>query len=276
MARIVAISSQVASGHVGLSAIVPALQALGHDVIALPTVLLSNHPGRQATFGTRIAPDVVAAMFATLAGNGRLEGVDAVLSGYLPSAEHVRVVANCVRQLRAASPALVYLCDPVLGDDPKGLYIDPAAATAIRVELLPLADIVTPNRFELSWLLSGRPVDGPDTAIAAARLLARPLCVATSIPLDLERLATLAISLDRTDQAAVGRRSEVPNGSGDLLSALFLAGYLAAEPDAYARAAAPLTWAVSEIDRILNASVGQAEMALIPNLRSLVLQRSTP
>jgi pyridoxine kinase len=275
MARIVAISSQVASGHVGLSAIVPVLHALGHDVIALPTVVLANHPGRQQTFGTRIAPDVLAAMLATLSTNGRLKNIDAVLSGYLPSAEHVRVVANLVRELRAASPALTYLCDPVLGDDPKGLYIDPAAAAAIRTDLLPLADIITPNRFESAWL-SGLPVDTPENAIAAARQLGRPLCVATSIPVSIlgapDQLATLAISPAQVDQATVPRRSDVPNGTGDLLAALFLSGTL----DHTTPVARTLAWAVTALDSLLTASGGQSEMALIPNLQSLVLQRNTP
>jgi pyridoxine kinase len=254
-----------------LSAIVPALHALGHDVIALPTVLLANHPGRQQTFGTRIAPDVLAAMCATLSANGRLDGIDAVLSGYLPSAEHVRVVANLVRDLRAASPTLTYLCDPVLGDDPKGLYIDPAAAAAIRTELLPLADIITPNRFELAWL-SGHPVDGAEPAIAAARHLGRPLCVATSVHITLDQLATLAISPSHVDQATVPRRLDVPNGTGDLLSALVLAGTLVRTTPL----AETLAWAVTAIDQLLTASTGQSEMALIPNLQSLVLHRNTP
>jgi pyridoxine kinase len=270
MARIVAISSQVASGYVGLSAIVPALHALGHEVIAVPTVLLSNHPGRQKTFGTRIAPDVLAAMIKTLSSNHRLDGVDAVLTGYMPSAEHVRVIAQCVRDLRTTSPSLTYLCDPILGDDPKGLYIDPAAAAAIRAELLPLADIVTPNRFELAWL-SGLPVEGTDTAVAAARQLGRPRCVATSIPVDQSHLATLAITPTSTDQAIVARRPEVPNGTGDLLSALYLAGAL----DHATPAVMTLNWAVTAIDRLLGASIGQTEIALIANLQSLVLHRNT-
>ena len=81
MATILAISSQVASGHVGLAAIVPALQRLGHDVIALPTVLLSNHPGQQKSAGTRIDPVVLDGILDMLDSNGRLEAIDAVLTG---------------------------------------------------------------------------------------------------------------------------------------------------------------------------------------------------
>ena len=170
MARILAISSQVASGHVGLSAIVPALQRLGHDIVALPTILLSNHPGRLPASGTRIDPAVLDQMLETLDANGRLDEIDAILTGYLPSAAHVAVAASAVRRCRIKSEGTVFLCDPVIGDDPKGVYIDPEAAAAMRATLLPLADIATPNRFELAWL-SDQSVVGPETAIQAARSL---------------------------------------------------------------------------------------------------------
>jgi pyridoxine kinase len=170
MARILAISSQVAHGSVGLSVIVPALQAQGHEVMALPTVLLSNHPGHPHVAGTRIAPETLTAMVEALTANGWLAGVDAVLSGYLPTPEHIAFVAATVGRLRAGKPRLPYLCDPVIGDWPKGIYIDQAAAHAIRGQLLPLATMLTPNAFELGWL-TGLPVSDLATAMAAIRCL---------------------------------------------------------------------------------------------------------
>ena len=80
MGRVLAISSQVARGHVGLSAIVPALQALGHEVIALPTILLSNHPGHPRFAGERVAPDLLRRMFDALESNRWLGEIDAVLA----------------------------------------------------------------------------------------------------------------------------------------------------------------------------------------------------
>jgi pyridoxine kinase len=124
MARIMVISSRVAMGHVGLSIIVPALQALGHAVLEIPTILLSNHPGHAHVAGTRIDPQTLTAMVSALAANGWLTGLDAVLTGYLPTPAHVDFAAATVARLRALNGArpVVYLCDPVLGDDPKGLY----------------------------------------------------------------------------------------------------------------------------------------------------------
>ena len=142
MPRVLAISSHVACGHVGLAAIVPALQALGHDVIALPTVLLSNHPGHAHVAGARVDPDQLRRMLGALEANGWLGDIDAVLTGYLPSVEHVRFAADAVAAVTQANPRAIVLVDPILGDDPKGLYIDVTAAAAIRDTLLPAATTI--------------------------------------------------------------------------------------------------------------------------------------
>jgi len=258
MARILALSSRVASGHVGLSAIEPALQRLGHEVIGLPTILLSNHPGRQRASGMRIDPAVLEQMLETLEANGRLDDVDAVLTGYLPSAAHVGVATAAIERCRAKAKPVVVLCDPVLGDDPKGLYIDPAAAAAIRSELLPRADIVTPNRFELAWL-TGSTVTGPGDAITAARSLPVRHVVATSIVYSDQQLATILVTAKNTEVATVQRRETAANGTGDLLSALFLAGLLQT-PGRYARA---LHDAVNAVDDVLTASADAGELCLV-------------
>jgi pyridoxine kinase len=120
-------------------------------------------------------------MLDALDANGWLGEIDGILTGYLPSAAHVVFAADAVRRIRARSPRALFLCDPVLGDDPKGLYVATEAADAVRDIVLPLADIATPNRFELSWL-SGTEVTDIGSAIAAARKLAPETVIATSIP----------------------------------------------------------------------------------------------
>ncbi len=269
MARILAISSQVVSGHVGLSAMVPALQRLGHEVLPLPTVLLSNHPGQQAAAGTRIDPGVLIRILEALEANGRLLGIDAVLTGYLPDAAHVAVSHEAIRRVMALNPSALIACDPVIGDDPKGVYIDGAAAVAIRDTLVGSAGLITPNRFELSWL-AGNPVTDAASATSAARSLGLPLVVATSIPMTGDRLATLAITTDRVVEASVPRRHTVPNGTGDLLAALFVSEYLANRTDP----AAALQTAVGWVDRVLDASDGRRELDLSADWRSARPDRS--
>ena len=131
--------------------------------------------------GQRIDPALLRQILATLDAHGWLKGVDAVLSGYLPTPEHVAVVAEAVELVRGHNPAATYYCDPVLGDDPKGLYIAEDAARALAETLVPIADVTFPNRFELEWL-SGVPVTEAASARAAAARLGSAWTIATSIP----------------------------------------------------------------------------------------------
>ncbi len=263
MARILAISSQVARGAVGLSIITPALQALGHEVIALPTVILSNHPGHQTTSGLVVEPVELGKMLDALAANGWLDNIDGLLTGYLPSAAHVDFAAQSVSRVRARQPArqVMYLCDPVLGDHPKGLYIDPRAAGAIRDRLLPLADMITPNRFELGWLAGASMVPGtvePADPAAWLGMLQGPAIVATSMPdADPRHLRNIANAPGTRVEARVRERPGAPHGTGDLFAALLLASRV--EGGSLDRALAAAT---AGVDHVLAASSGCDALAV--------------
>src|SRR5262245_5743899 len=144
MATVLAISSHVARGTVGLAASVPALQLLGHEVWALPTVLLASRPGLGRLQGRELPAPDLAAMLAALEADGCWRMLDAVLVGYFPSAQSVSVVAEAVRRIRQASPQVPVLVDPIVGDLGR-LYVAETTAAAIRDELLPLATVATPN-----------------------------------------------------------------------------------------------------------------------------------
>jgi pyridoxine kinase len=264
MPRVLAISSQVARGAVGLSSIVPVLQALGHEVVALPTILLSNHPGHARSAGERVAPDLLTRMLETLDANGWLAGIDALITGYLPSAEHVAVAREAVERVRRRRADALYLCDPVLGDEPKGLYIAEAAAGATRDRLVPLADCLKLNRFELGWL-AGAAIDAPAVVLAAGRRLGVPVVAATSVSLRAEpQITNLVITVERARSLTVARRSHAPNGTGDAFGGLMLGYRLAGSdwPEAAARATAA-------VDLMLEASVGHDELAVVPVLAGL-------
>lgn len=270
MARILAISSRVAHGHVGLSIVVPALQALGHDVIELPTVILSNHPGHTHVAGTRIEPATLQDMLDAIEANGWLRGLDAVLTGYLPTPAHVAFAANAICKVRGlnSNTPVTFLCDPVLGDDPKGLYIDPAAALTIRDHLIPLADIATPNRFELSYLNSKHAsVDIQSAQQAARHALIGPVTFATSIPSShpSETLNVMAAN-GSAILTRVPLRPNAPHGTGDLFSALVLSAWLQASHHKNANHSAPLaeilSFATAGVDAVLAASHGLNHLAL--------------
>ncbi len=262
MARILAFSSQVARGHVGLSAIVPALQRLGHDVIGLPTILLSNHPGHAHVAGERLDPNLLRRMLDALDDNGWIGGIDAILSGYLPSVEHVGLVAETVLRLRNGGREVPYVCDPVIGDDPKGLYVSTEIARAIGDTLLGLADLITPNRFELSWLARMPVTSSAEAAAALTRLQVKGL--ATSIPISSGNrgeapscLANVLIFGGLRLQTVVVRRQQVPHGTGDLMSSLFLGHWLATHD-----ADLSLACATATIDALIAAGSDRDELEL--------------
>ena len=223
MTALLALSSWVAAGHVGLSAITPAAQALGARVVGLPTTVLSNHKAWPAVAGGPTPPETLRAMLDAVAENGWLAGLDAALTGYLPTPDHVAVAAEALARLRAESPGARIVVDPVLGDDPKGLYLPEETAAALRDRLAPLADVITPNRFELAWL-TGAPVDTLDEATAAARALAPARVLVTSPPLPAGATGVLAIGPEGARLHRTARREAVPHGVGDVFAGLVSAG----------------------------------------------------
>jgi pyridoxine kinase len=244
---VLAVSSQIVYGPVGNSAAVPALQALGVTVMAVHTVLLSNHPGHGVPARVALAAADLAALIDRVMANGWLDRLAGVLTGYFTDADQVAAVAERLVRIRQRAPGVTILCDPIIGDDGSGLYVPPAVAAAIRDRLLPLADIIAPNRFELSWL-SGHKVGNGDDAVAAARRLAPTLTLATSIPAGNDRLSTMAIRRDGVDTVETQRRTGVPHGTGDLLSGLYL-GHIVKGADAGTALAAAMAGLVAVLDR---------------------------
>lgn len=227
MARILALSSWVGAGHVGLSAIAPALQALGHEVIQLPSIVLSNHKAWPHAAGEAVAPAQILAMAEAIAANGWLAELDAALIGYLPSPAHVDAAVSLVERVRGAAPDAMIVVDPVLGDDPKGLYVPEPVALAVRGALAPLADVLTPNRFELSYLAAAPAATLEDGRRAARRLAearsGRRVLV-TSPPLGPDASGILEVTGARAAAYRTPLRADVPKGPGDVFAGLIAAG----------------------------------------------------
>ncbi|MCB1377082.1 MAG: pyridoxal kinase [Alphaproteobacteria bacterium] len=219
--RILCVSSQVAYGPVGNSAAVPALQARGHEVLALPTIVLSNHPGHGRPAVLRTAAADLAAMLGVLEDLGALDGCGAVMTGYFAANDQIHGVARIIRRMKSRNPGLFVLVDPILGDH-DALYVPLPVAEGLRDELLPLASCVTPNRFELEWLTGWRAASVRE-AEAASRRLPAPEVLATSIPGGSGQLATLVTTETGTHIQTAALREMVPHGTGDFLAGLYLA-----------------------------------------------------
>lgn len=228
---ILAISSQVVAGHVGNSAAQPVLQALGHEVWAIPTVLLSHHPGHGTPAGRATPADELAALIANLEEKlSWMSQITGIMTGYFTSAAQVDVVASAITRIKQQKPNCPVLVDPIMGDAGR-IYVADDVPDAIRTKLLPLATITTPNLFELS-LLSGAHVGAMTTHETIARAvhqLGIAETLVTSAPADRssepdapDRIATLLFADDETKSDETKRHPHAPNGVGDVTAAAYL------------------------------------------------------
>lgn len=256
MTRAVVISSYVAHGGVGLRAALAAMTAAGVDAIALPTTILSNHPRHPQVAGSPVSIPDLENMSAALAANGAFAGIDGILTGYMPSAEHAEFARRTIDRVRAMNPGVVVMVDPIMGDDPGGLYVGPETARAIANRLAPAATVLTPNRFELAYL-SGRRIETLEDALDAARSLAAPWVAVTSAPAPQGELATLLVHPGGANKILSDRRSSVPHGPGDLFAALLLIALLRKRP-----ADAALTSAVAGVAHAIDVSGASLDLAL--------------
>lgn len=231
--NILSIQSHVSYGHVGNAAAAFPLQRLGFTVWPVHTVLFSNHTGYPDWAGAVTPPDVVADIIGGMERRGAFERTDAILTGYVGDPALGAVIADAVRRIRDRNASLVYCCDPVMGDTDRGLYVRPGIPEFMQGEAVPLADILTPNQFEVEQL-TGITVNGLDDALKAARALiaAGPsLVLMTSLALPDTPPGTVEMLLATAGQAwRIGTPRVsfdiTPNGSGDAVAALFLGHYL--------------------------------------------------
>ena len=157
--KILSIQSSVAYGHVGNSAAVFPLQRLGHEVWPVYTVHFSNHTGYGAWRGPLLAADDVREVITGIEERGVLGQVDAVLSGYQGGDDIGDVILDAVARVKQANPAATYTCDPVMGNAKSGCFVHPAIPVLLRERVVPQADLITPNQFELGYLTGTEPTD---------------------------------------------------------------------------------------------------------------------
>lgn len=232
---IVSVQSQVVYGQVGNTIAVPTLQASGLRVAAVPTVMLSNTPHHPTMHGGAIPIEWFEGYLHDLVARGALQRLKAVLVGYLGSPGQAAALARWIERLIAVDPGIEVVVDPVIGDEDVGVYVDPGMVEACRRHLLPLADGLVPNAFELG-LLSRRPVAKIDDVVAAARTLlggrTRWVVATSAAPEGWPQgtMRVVAVTADRADVIEHARLDTTPKGTGDLFSATLAARILAGAP----------------------------------------------
>jgi pyridoxine kinase len=275
MATVLTISSWVARGHVGNSATTFPLMRLGHDVCAMPTVVLAHHPGHAPGPARVDMPDLLA-MGSDILTSPTPHPVDAVLVGYVAVAPQVAPIAGLVAEARACKAGIPVLVDPICGDN-GALYVDELVALEIAGTLLPLADIVTPNITELAALtapaeIAEAPQWDQTTLLRRARSLDVATVIVTSAPAAKGRIANLVVTAERVHRVETPRVDTAVKGAGDLLAGLILGHVLsgAAILQATAAAAATVHDVLVETDRR-----GRDELALASAQKLIVAPRTT-
>lgn len=255
-------SSFVSASRVGATASAFCLRRLGIETLVLPTVLLGRHPGWGAPGGGPVDIQQLRHMWTGIKEQSLK--IDAVMSGYMASPEHVALMAEIINHIKSQNPQAIIMVDPVMGDHGR-LYIPEIVAQAISETLIPLADICTPNLWELSYLTKAH-VDSLNDVITAAQSLSCQMLV-TSVPFDDEIGALFYDSRGTASCVSHMKFTSVPHGGGDALAATFLAHVLKGETGQES-----LSRAVGSIFEIISHAVDTdaGEMPLIREQDALI------
>ncbi len=228
--KILSIQSAVAFGHVGNSAAVFPLQRIGVEVLPVYTVNFSNHTGYGAWRGPLISPDDVREVLLGIEDRGVFPQIDVVLSGYQGGEGIADVILETVQRVKAANPAAVYSCDPVMGNAKSGCFVAPAIPVLLRDRVVPAADIITPNQFELGFLTDTEP-DTLESTLASVELVRATgprTVLVTSVERPDREDGTIEMLAVDDSGAWLVQTPYIPmkaNGSGDVTAALFTAHY---------------------------------------------------
>jgi pyridoxine kinase len=245
--NLLSIQSHVAYGHVGNAAAVFPLQRLGVEVWPIHTVQFSNHTGYGAWKGRVFDAAMIGEVVEGIAERGVLDRCDGVISGYMGAAEIGEAILAAVARVRAANGDARYCCDPVIGDVGRGIFVRPGIPEFMRDRAVPMADVITPNQFELDFLSGRTTATRADAlaAIAAVHALGPRAILVTSLHTD--ETPDDAIDLIASDEEGRYRvrTPKLPisvNGAGDAIAALFFVHYIAtgSAAEALSRAASTI------------------------------------
>lgn len=234
MQSILSIQSHVAYGYVGNRAAVFPLQRLGFDVTVINTVQFSNHSGYGSFKGDVFSADHLRNLIDGIRERGVFPTFRAVLSGYMGDASLGGLIIDIVHELKTLTPSLIYCCDPVIGDVGRGVFVRAGIGEYFRDHIVPVADVLTPNQFELEYL-TGAPVQSQaDVLHACATLRARGphTILVTSLVLPDTPAHTIQMLLSTTEGTWLISTprfdiTPAPTGAGDMTAALFLGHILA-------------------------------------------------
>ncbi|WP_068266160.1 pyridoxal kinase PdxY [Janibacter limosus] len=231
MTTILSIQSHVAYGHVGNSASVFPMQRLGVEVWPVNTVNFSNHTGYGAWRGPLMDPADVADVVTGIGEREAFSEIDAVISGYQGGEGIGATILEAVAKVKAANPEAIYACDPVMGNAATGCFVHESIPILLREQVVPMADLITPNQFELGFLTRTEPQTLEETlaSVDAVRAMGPSTVLVTSVLRPDRPEGTIEMLACHDDEAWIVRTPHLPlkaNGSGDVTAALFTSHWL--------------------------------------------------
>lgn len=227
---VISIQSQVVYGSVGNSIAVPALRRHGLQVVAVPTVMLSNTPHYSTCYGGEIPQIWFEGYLTALADRNIDVTARSTVCGYLKSSDKAVALARWLERMYEKNPRMSVIIDPVLGDEDSGFYVDPGLTHDYRERLAPFATGLTPNRFELGSLCNARLETDAEIVDAARSLLSARTqwVVVTSATRNEERRSMQVFCVTANDTFITEHpyHPDPPKGTGDLFTAELTAGLL--------------------------------------------------
>lgn len=225
---VLAVSSEVGVGSVGLSIARFVFAKNNVEAISLPTIVLASRPDLGKMAGHAIPAESLSLQLSALEEDGWLSRLDGVTTGYFANAEQVEVMAGLIARVRAVNPDAIILVDPVLGDSDTGVYVLQGVAEAVRDKLVPLADIITPNLFEFSWLAGAENLSIDDILSQSTRLDV-PSIVVTSAHIETgsaQKIQTALVHITKKKSELSVFSSPyiqvMPKGTGDVFASRLL------------------------------------------------------
>lgn len=230
MPSIISAQSHVCYGHVGNSAAAFPMQKLGVSVHLVPTTILSNHPAHSSFYGQAIESDLLRDLFSGLEERGAFHGSAGFQSGYLATLDNGHVIEKAVKRFKVCNPKGIYCLDPVMGDVGKGFFVQAGIPELITQKLLPLADIITPNKFEFDALTATNCQSHNDMVAAARKLMGdfnlRCVVITSADFGEKETTHTLVVRREDATLYTTPFLQNSPSGTGDLFTGMFIARIL--------------------------------------------------
>ncbi|KAL1461333.1 hypothetical protein WDU94_013240 [Cyamophila willieti] len=228
--RVLSIQSHVVSGYVGNKSATFPLQVLGFEVDAINTVQFSNHTGYGVFKGQVITEQDFDELIDGLKQNGLLNYTH-VLTGYCRSPQLLSKIAKLIQELKNINPDLLYVCDPVMGDNGH-MYVPQEVLPVYINEILPLADIICPNQYEAELLTNIITNDRASLLKTIDTLHDKGVktVVISSSELGLDKhllgIASTTLGGSRTTVSIdIPKLDAIFTGTGDLFASLFLAWF---------------------------------------------------